>query len=205
MIQHSNNRIHAFLAVLSVLFFTSFNGQAAANEKQDIGAQIFVQTMTENGLSFLSDTSLTKDQKAKKFKHRLNSNFDIPRIGKFAVGRYWRKMTPAQQKEYQETFKEMLVNVYSSRFDEYQGQKITLSDTVSLSEKDTLVKSIISGGSNGAEIPVDWRIRHTNGKYRVIDVMVAGVSMSVTQRSDFSAVIQRGGGDVAVLINHLKE
>lgn len=205
MIQHSNNRIQAFLVVLSAFFFIFFSGQAVADDQKDIGAQAFVQAMTENGLSFLSDNSLAKEQKAKKFKHLLNSNFDIPRIGKFAVGRYWRKMTPAQQKEYQQTFKKMLVNVYSSRFDEYQGQKITISDTVSLSEKDTLVKSIISGGSNGAEIPVDWRIRHTNGTYKVIDVMVAGVSMSVTQRSDFSAVIQRGGGDVAVLINHLKE
>ena len=40
--------------------------------------------------------------------------------------------------------------------------------------------------------------------YKIIDVIVAGVSMSVTQRSDFASVIQRGGGQVNVLLAHLR-
>ena len=48
-------------------------------------------------------------------------------------------------------------------------------------------------------------MRYKDGKYKVIDIIVEGVSMSVTQRSDFSSVIQRGGGNVQVLIDHLRE
>jgi len=40
---------------------------------------------------------------------------------------------------------------------------------------------------------------------KVIDVIIEGVSMSLTQRSDFSSVIQRGGGDIQILIDHLKK
>lgn len=199
------NCIIKVIAIISIVSLWPFSSIAGEVNTKDTGAKKFVQSMADNGLSFLADTSLNKKQKASKFKKLLNQSFDIPRIGKFAVGRYWRKMSPAQQKEYQALFKNMLVNVYSVRFDEYQGQTVTLTDTVNLSDKDTLVKSIIKASSGGTEIPVDWRVRHNKGKYKVIDVMVAGVSMSVTQRSDFSAVIQRGGGDVSVLIEHLKQ
>ena len=72
-------------------------------------------------------------------------------------------------------------------------------------EKDTIVKSKIISPKSNNDVPVEWRVRKKGNQYKVIDVLVAGVSMSVTQRSDFSSVIQRGGGDVSVLINHLKK
>ena len=175
-----------------------------ASTSQEKGAYIFVESMTNNGLAFISNKDLTKAQKSKKFKHLLNKSFDINAIGKFAVGRYWRQMNAKQQSEYLKLFREMLISVYSKRFDEYQGQDVKLFDTVPLSEKDTLVKSKIIDPDGGPDVPVDWRVRYKNGAYKIIDVLVAGVSMSVTQRSDFSSVIQRGGGDVSILIDHLK-
>jgi phospholipid transport system substrate-binding protein len=54
-------------------------------------------------------------------------------------------------------------------------------------------------------VKVDWRVRNKDGRYKIVDVLVEGVSMSLTQRSDFSSVIQAGGGDVQVLLNHLKQ
>jgi phospholipid transport system substrate-binding protein len=36
-------------------------------------------------------------------------------------------------------------------------------------------------------------VRLIDGRYRVIDIMVAGISMAVTQRSEFASVARRGG------------
>ena len=58
--------------------------------------------------------------------------------------------------------------------------------------------------NGGEEVQVDWRVRNKGGSYKIVDVLVAGVSMSVTQRSDFASVIQRGGGNVDALIAELK-
>ena len=49
------------------------------------------------------------------------------------------------------------------------------------------------------------RVRERGGSMKILDVIVEGVSMSVTQRSDFSSVIQRGGGNVDVLLDHLRK
>lgn len=175
------------------------------SDKKENDAQAFVQSMVDNGLAFLSDGSLDKADKAQKFKTLLNESFDLDAISKFAVGRYWRNMSEEQQEEYTSLFKTMLVDVYSKRFDEYQGQSVKITGSEPLNEKDTIVKSKIISPKSNNDVPVEWRVRKKGNQYKVIDVLVAGVSMSVTQRSDFSSVIQRGGGDVSVLINHLKK
>ena len=70
-------------------------------------------------------------------------------------------------------------------------------------KRDILVNSEVQA-QNGQAIKVDWRLRDRKGSFKVIDVIVEGVSMSVTQRSDFSSVIQRGGGNIEVLLKHLR-
>ncbi len=98
----------------------------------------------------------------------------------------------------------MIVEVYARRFSEYDGQKLEVRSSRRENEKDVIVSSVIADASGGQEIKVDWRLRNKGGKYRVIDVIVEGVSMALTQRSDFSSVIQRGGGNASVLLDHLR-
>ena len=71
-------------------------------------------------------------------------------------------------------------------------------------KKDILVNSYIVP-KGGSKVKVDWRVREKNGKMKIIDVIIEGVSMSLTQRSDFSSVIQRGGGKIEVLLEHLRK
>lgn len=167
------------------------------------GAQHFVENMGQRALSFLADEDITKEKKAKEFKDLLEDSFDMNTIARFALGRHWRVASNEQKKEYMGLFKTMIVKVYSSRFDEYQGQSFEVRHTRAESDKDAIVTSFIVPES-GSEIQIDWRVRYKKGRYKVIDVIVEGVSMSVTQRSDFSSVIQRGGGDVEVLLDHLR-
>lgn len=168
------------------------------------GAQEFIDGMAQRAINFLGDEKLDQDQKQGKFRTLLQDSFDMETIGRFALGRYWRVATPEQRKEYQRLFRDMVVKVYSDRFKEYKGQKVDVRSVRVDGEKDALVTSFIVA-EDGPEVQVDWRVRYKDGRYRIIDVIVEGVSMSVTQRSDFASVIQRGGGDVEVLLAHLKQ
>lgn len=174
------------------------------NTKMGEGAQHFIENMGERALSFLSDESLSESAKQKQFHDLLEDSFDMNTIARFALGRHWRPATNEQKKEYLDLFKEMIIKVYSSRFDEYQGQDFDVRQYRAESDKDAIVSSFIVPES-GPEIQIDWRVRYKSGRYKVIDVIVEGVSMSVTQRSDFSSVIQRGGGKIDVLLEHLRE
>ena len=167
------------------------------------GAENFVSSLAQRAIDFLSDEKLSTAARKEEFRKLLHDNFDMKTIGRFALGRYWRTSTKEQQVEYQKLFEEMIVNVYSSRFGDYQGQKFDVRSSRADNDQDTLVSSYIKG-ETGEEIEVQWRVRYKGKRYMVVDVIVEGVSMAMTQRSDFASVIQRGGGDVQVLLAHLR-
>jgi phospholipid transport system substrate-binding protein len=57
----------------------------------------------------------------------------------------------------------------------------------------------------GPPIEVDWRLVVSDGRYKISDVSIDGVSMALTQRSEFAAIIQRNGGRVAGLLATKRE
>ena len=168
------------------------------------GAEKFVNNVADRGIGFLSSTKMSQTRKQAAFHKLLKDSFDIKTIARFSMGRYWREASDAERREYNKLFEAMIVDVYSSRFGEYNGEKLMVKDSRAQGKRDILVSSAIVP-ANGQEIEVDWRVRYKDGRYKVVDVIVEGVSMAVTQRSDFSSVIQRGGGKVEVLLAHLRQ
>ncbi len=193
---------------LIMVVFAAFQGVCAspafAGTDREEGSKAFIDGMAQQAIDFLGDQNLTMDQRKAQFRNLLNNSFDMDTIGRFALGRYWREATDGQRKEYLKLFHQMVIEVYSQRFSEYKGQKVEVRSAREDGETDAIVASYIVPADSGSEIQVDWRVRHEGGKYKIVDVIVEGVSMSVTQRSDFASVIQRGGGQIDVLLAHLR-
>ncbi len=166
-------------------------------------AKSMIDKMGKKAISFLSNESLSLSGKEKKFRQLLRTSFDMGTIGRFALARNWKVATQGEKKEYQRLFESLVVKVYSSRFNDYKGEGFDVVSFRDAGKKDVLVTSYIVPAS-GSKVKIDWRVRNKNGQYKIIDVIIEGVSMSVTQRSDFASVIQRGGGKVEVLLAHLR-
>jgi len=165
-------------------------------------SKAFIENLTSEGIGFLSNAGLSQDQKKSEFKKLLHKNFDMRTLGRFSLGRYWNVATKSEQSEYQKLFEDMIVDVYARRFGDYSGQELVVNSARADGKSDAIVSSHIK--HNGQKISVDWRVRKKNGSMNVIDVIVEGVSMATTQRSEFSSIIQRGGGQVDALLVHLK-
>lgn len=176
---------------------------AADSTEQD--AVNFVKSTAERGLSFLSKPNSTMDEKKDEVRKLLGGSFDMDTIARFSLGRYWNTASASQQKEYTALFRKMVVNVYVQRFGEYKGQKFEVKSARPVGNGDFLVTSVIVPADGGDNIQVDWRVRNKSGANKIVDVLVAGVSMSVTQRADFASVIQQGGGNIDSLLKYLKE
>lgn len=177
---------------------------SVTDEQTVEGAKNFIDTMGKRATGFLGNQGISQSQKEAEFRKLLRDSFDMKTMGRFAMGNYWKAATDAQQGEYLKLFEDMVVEVYSARFNDYNGQDLDVREARPKGTNDTLVNSYIVDKS-GQEFGVDWVVRHKDGRYKIIDVVIEGVSMSITQRSDFSSVIQRGGGDVGVLIAHLRQ
>lgn len=172
--------------------------QASADELSD--AKGMITSLTNQAITSLQKDSVAEQKQ--RFTSLLGTHFDTTKIGQFALGRYNRQLTPEQRTEYNGLFKKMIVNVYTQRFQEYSGQTVSVTGARKDAKSgDILVNSKINQPSGGEPVPVDWRIR--DGK--VIDVIVTGVSMSVTQRDDFASVIAKGNGKVDSLLAYLRQ
>jgi phospholipid transport system substrate-binding protein len=187
------------LFAVALLFW---HGAGAAANPQD--ARAFIDNLGAQTIDVLQRENLGTQEAVEIFREMFRESFDSRTIGRFVLGRYWRTATPEQQREYLRLFEEMIVQTYARRFTDYAGESLDVLGARPEGEVDAMVNSRVVR-PDGPPVNVTWRVRESGGTYKIIDVIVEGVSMSVTQRNEFSAVIQRNGGQIEPLLDALRE
>lgn len=165
----------------------------------------FVQDLGNRAITIIANKSISQDQRSERFRQILRDSFDLMTIGRFVIGRSWNAATPAQQQEYMKLFEQLVVKTYGARMSLYTGEGFKVTSARAESEKDTIVNSLITHPDGSAPTSIDWRVRQKDGKYGVIDVVVEGVSLSVTQRQEYAAVIQNNGGKIDGLLQQMRQ
>lgn len=163
----------------------------------------FVKNMGDKAFASLSEVGLTQDQRTERFRGLLNDAFDLPRIARFTLGRYWRTATDEEKAEFVTLFEKFVIQAYSTRFQDMSGKKLNVINAREVSASQALVLSEIAIPGKPS-VKINWRVRSKNDVHKIVDVMVEGISMSVTQRDEFAAVIRQTGGKVGGLIKALR-
>lgn len=144
------------------------------------------------------------EQKRERIAAILRRTVDIEGVGRFVLGRYVRVATPQELAEYLRLFEQTLVRNLTSRLGEFQGVTFTVGRNQQRTEEDALVATVIARPGQAAA-NVDWRVSEVGGALRVVDVVAENTSLRLTQRSEYAAVIQRGQGRVAALIQAMRD
>lgn len=165
-------------------------------------ARGFVSTLGTEAIQVLGP-SVSPAQRLARFRELFRNDFDVPGIGQFVLGRYWRAATPQEQQEFLALFQEYIVRAYSTRLAEYGGEPFRVTGSRPNGGETVVSSEIIR--ANGSRIAVDWYLIDRGGAHKITDVYVGGVSMKVTQRDEFASVIQRNGGQVGALIAQLRQ
>jgi len=165
---------------------------AAASPRAVEGAADFIQDLAGRAIGILQSRDGKIEAREAQFRDLLSNGFDMPFIARFVLGKYWRKATPQERADYQALFTEFILQSYSRRMGGYSGETFTVAGARAAGKRDVLVRTRIAR-TGGPAVKADWRVRPKGGQYRIIDIMVEGVSMAVTQRSEFSAVMRRRG------------
>lgn len=178
---------------------------AAAIDPNEVGG--FIEDFGNSALVTLSDEGKSKAERVAEFRRLLNEGFDLEWIGRFVLGRYWRRATPEQRDEFSKLFQDYVVNTYASRFAEHAlepyAQRARNNDAEPVfkvdgqrPDGDDMV--LVSGSMwrpDGPRVPLEFRVRTDLAQPKIIDITIEGVSMAITQRSEFGAVINRSGID----------
>jgi phospholipid transport system substrate-binding protein len=129
----------------------------------------------------------------------LQTSFDMPAMGRSALGTHWNQATEAERTRFLKAVATAEAKAYSERFGQYGGQTLTVGKVTPRANGVTIVDSKLNQTS-GQPIKLEWEIRND----RITDVKVEGVSMVMTRRSDFNSYIQNNGGKVEPLVKELE-
>lgn len=190
----------AFLAALAVMVLAA--PPSLADSSSD--ATAFIQGLSDQAIASLTAPGISRAERETRARVLLNDNFAVPTIGQFVLGRYWRTASAEERAEYLRLFEQLIVVTYVDRFSRYSGERLRVINALSDTESgDVTVNSEITRPA-GAPVQVGWRVRRVPPSFKIVDVIVEGVSMGQTQRSDFASVIRNNGGTLTALLDEMR-
>ncbi len=192
------------LAAIAAVFLLAAAGPRPATAAEAGDPAAFVRHFGAQAMAVLTDNGLAGDQREQAFRGLLTAGFDVKTIGRFALGRYWRKATEAERAEYGRLFEDLIVATYARQLSSYAGAGLKVEGVRQQNGKSALVASRFLR-AEGEPIRLDWRLLRRGDTWRIVDVVVEGMSMALSQRSEFKAVIRGNGGRVEALLEKLRE
>ena len=189
------------LLLLLLAFF------AAPALAQELSPEDLVKKVTADVLETVkSDKQLAAGDKQKALKlaeEKILPLIDFEEATRLAVGRAWREANPEQKKNLVAEFRSMLVRTYSNALEGYQGQtmKVLPSRTKPGDTEATVRNQYLRPGAK--PVPIDYQMHKTGQGWKIYDITVEGISLVLTYRSEFDAVVKQNGIDG--LVKRLRE
>ncbi len=180
------------LAWLVLSLFLPLGSQA-----QQLGPEDLVKKVTTEVLEAIkSDQDLQAGDRRKSLalaEQKVLPHVDFREAAQLAVGKSWWSATPAQKERLVTEFRTMLVRIYSNAIDVYRGQTMRVLP-VRMAPADTEVTVRNQYLRQGRPpVMVEYAMRKTPEGWKIYDVVIEGVSLVLTYRSEFEAISRQSG------------
>jgi phospholipid transport system substrate-binding protein len=160
-------------------------------------AEQVVRGLADDIWTTLHSNGVDENARVDRLMAMLEARTDVDLISRLALGRYWNQLPEAQQKDYQQLFRDVVIRSLARRLNGYApeakdsiDERFQILSSAPAGRNDIVVRSRVIP-RDGQPVALDWRLREGSGGPVIIDVIVEGASMLVSQRSEFAAVIER--------------
>ena len=186
-----------FFSLLFFLPLTAISDENLGNSK------IFVEKLGKEVVEKVSNTDITEIERYNNFKQLYLSSFDNYYISRFVLGRYWKTIDKAIQKQFVNSFNNYIVATYAPKFKGWEG---TFKAVDSLLENNYYNVKMDILNEDGPTLKMMWKMYlNKNKEFKILDVNIDGVSMLVTQRAEFLSVIKNHPNGVIGLIDAMNK
>ena len=160
----------------------------------------FVDHLADEILHNIVTADKSADEKEKLFREAFTEAVDLKGVGQFVLGTAWKKASDEERQKFLDAFTDLTVKTWAGRFDMYTGQEIVFQGTRNAERGQIYVDSVIQ---DKQPVEVIWRLRPSKENYKIVDIIVEGVSMASTYRNDYRAFLQQNENSVSALAEEL--
>ena len=189
-------KLNLFILIINLIFF-----QYSVNSQEP---KSFIEGIANKASKILS-SDLSKFEKASELQSIAKKTVDINGIGLYTLGSHRKNLSDSKKKEYLDLFNKYFLKSFSSRLAEYSDPKINVLSQDKLSEKYTIVSSVLLATDKRPEVKIDWRVYTKNkDKPLIRDLIIEGLSLARTQKEEFNSVITSSDNGIEGLFSNLK-
>ena len=152
-------------------------------------ASKWLKTEIDKILISYQNNDLPNENRFLMIEQTINNNFAGTGIAKFVAGESWSKASKETKKDYVKNFKRHLALNIASMMQGYSNQNYQLSES-KIDKKNNIILIDMEIFSDTGSVVVTWRVKESKGRYFVIDLIVADISLVVTKRSEFNSMLK---------------
>lgn len=167
-------------------------------------AEKFIKDTTTEGVEQIINADVSQAEKDKRFHKLLNNALDLDFIGQFVLGRNWKTASADQREQFITTYRDLNILSWSKRFNEFKGKNFVFKGTTPSTSKGQIFVNTVVPMEQGEPAKVLWRVREKNDNYKIVDIVIEGVSLAQASRSEYTAFIKNNPGGLNALIDDLK-
>lgn len=129
--------------------------------------------------------------RAERLRPVLDATHDLPYISRVVLGGLWSKLSDDDRKRFIDRFRELSVVSYAANFDSFGDHRFEILGVEQVKAGQELVRSVFHHG--GEKTQFDYLLGLRDGRRRVINVVVDGVSDLALKRSEYADIVQAEG------------
>ena len=132
----------------------------------------------------------------------VSPHIDYTRLSRLVLGRHWSKASAEQRDAFITELRHLITRSYSAAVPQLVGAKVAYrAPRVSKDGERIAVRTQVKT-RDGARLDVNYLMYNADGKWRVFDLSIEGVSLLTTYRRSFAAHMRNGTLDT--LIEHMQ-
>ena len=147
----------------------------------------------------------SQEAKAKKLSEIALKTVDIKGIGYYTLGSKRKELSPEELKKYEKIFQKYFLKSFTSRLTTYSDPKIAVLSSEKISDKYTIVKTMLLKTTKKPEVKIDWRVYTKDpDKPLIRDLIIEGLKLARTQKEEFASILNSNNNDINALFKVLE-
>lgn len=172
------------------LLFSTLALVTAADE----AAVAVVESLHEALLTVMRDPELDTAGRTEVLRDTVATTFDAPRITRLVLGAQWRRIDADDRERLERAQFELILTTYASRFDSWEGERFVTVGTAPAPPGQFLVRTRLEL-PDAPPVRLDYVLHEVGGDHRIFNVLADGFSETAVRRSEYGAILGRGGVD----------